>query len=198
MHVKPVTLPLQVLPYWTKASLHNLAAVVCWRHAASLSPTSIHVTQSPEGDPNTDRELSSAFSCLRTPERVVPLEVCFWLLFLHLHCICAMTQASARKPLCTVILNFPRTYRCCFWWVQVSVMLLGAPWLSSSCIKYASIKEAGKITFDMDATCDAYIKTILNIMSPGARQAMLTQSAPSSLMAPVDMGGVQGWSEQLL
>ncbi len=56
--------------------------------------------------------------------------------------------------------------------VQVSVMLLGAPWLSASSIKYAAVKEAGRITFDMDATCNAYIKTIMSIMSPSARLAM--------------------------
>ncbi len=82
--------------------------------------------------------------------------------------------------------------------VQVSVMLLGAPWLSASCIKYASVKEAGKITFDMDATCDAYIKTVLNIMSPGARQAMSRKARRAAAMAQDDVGGVQGRGEQLL
>ena len=66
---------MQVLPYWTKASLSNLAAVVCWRHAASLSPASIRVTQSADGDQDADPQLLTAFQCLRTPATSVPLEV---------------------------------------------------------------------------------------------------------------------------
>ena len=75
LHVRAVTARLQVLPYWTKASLQNLAAVVCWRHAASLNPASIRVTQSADGSQDADQELSTAFSCPRTPEKIVPLEV---------------------------------------------------------------------------------------------------------------------------
>ena len=86
--------------------------------------------------------------------------------------------------------------------VQVSVMLLGAPWLSASCIKYASIKEAGKMTFDMDATCDAYIKTVLNIMSPGARQAMsrkARRAGPWRRMTWAEFkGGVSSFFGQLM
>ncbi len=86
--------------------------------------------------------------------------------------------------------------------VQVSVMLLGAPWLSASCIKYASIKEAGKITFDMDATCDAYIKTVLNIMSPGARQAMSRKARRAAAWRRMTWaefkGGVSSFFGQLM
>ena len=73
--VRAVTVVVQVLPYWTKASLSNLAAVVCWRHAASLSPASIRVTQSADGSQDANPGLITAFSCLRTPATIVPLEV---------------------------------------------------------------------------------------------------------------------------
>ena len=56
--------------------------------------------------------------------------------------------------------------------VQVSVMLLGAPWLSAASIKFASRRELGKVTFDMEATCEAYIKSVMDVMSPTARLAM--------------------------
>lgn len=68
---------VQVLPYWTKSSLLNLAAVVCWRHAASLKPASIHVTSTPAtaDDPDAEQEVAAALACLHLPEKVVPLEV---------------------------------------------------------------------------------------------------------------------------
>ena len=56
--------------------------------------------------------------------------------------------------------------------VQVSVMLLGAPWLSAACIKIASLREPGKVTFDTDATCETYIESVMEVMSPSARLAM--------------------------
>ncbi len=74
-HGKADAVLAQVLPYWTKASLQNLAAVVCWRHAASLNPASIRVTQSADGSQDAEQELSTAFSCSRTQEKIVPLEV---------------------------------------------------------------------------------------------------------------------------
>ncbi len=67
---------MQVLPYWTRASLLNLAAMVCWRHAASLKPASIRVTPMVATDNNADRQVSAALSCLHLPKEVVPLEVC--------------------------------------------------------------------------------------------------------------------------
>ena len=63
--------------------------------------------------------------------------------------------------------------------VQVSVMLLGAPWLSAACIKFASLREPGKVTFDMDATCEAYIKSVMEVMSPSARLAMARKARRS-------------------
>ena len=68
---------LQVLPYWTKGSLLNLAAVVCWRHAASLKPAAIQVTSTPGAgqEPDTDHDVADALSCLRMPEKAMPLEV---------------------------------------------------------------------------------------------------------------------------
>ena len=51
-------------------------------------------------------------------------------------------------------------------------MLLGAPWLSASCIKYAPGRDPRKIMFDMDATCNAYIKSIMEVMSPKSRLAL--------------------------
>ena len=58
-------------------------------------------------------------------------------------------------------------------------MLLGAPWLSAACIKYAALREPGKITFDMDATCEAYIKSVMNVMSLSARLAMARKARRS-------------------
>ena len=68
---------LQVLPYWTKGSLLNLAAVVCWRHAASMKPAAIEVTSTPGAgpEPGTDQDVSDALSCLRMPDNAMPLEV---------------------------------------------------------------------------------------------------------------------------
>ena len=51
-------------------------------------------------------------------------------------------------------------------------MLLGAPWLTASSIKYASNKEPGKVAFDIDATCESYIQSVKDVMSPSARLAM--------------------------
>lgn len=75
-HVEAAAALAQVLPYWTKASLSNLAAVVCWRHAASLSPASIRVTQLADGTQDADQDVSTAMSFSRMPEKIVPLEVC--------------------------------------------------------------------------------------------------------------------------
>ncbi|CAK0782533.1 hypothetical protein CVIRNUC_005751 [Coccomyxa viridis] len=123
-------LPNEVLPYWTKGSLLNLAAVVCWRHAASMKPAAIQVTSTPGDGPEpcTDLDVADTLSCLRMPVNAMPLEV--------------------------------------------SVMLLGAPWLSAACIKFASWREPGKVTFDMEATCEAYVKSVVDVMSPTARLAM--------------------------
>ena len=68
---------LQVLPYWTKGSLLNLAAVVCWRHAAAMKPAAIQVTSTPGAgpEPDTDQDVADALSCLRMPEKTMPLEV---------------------------------------------------------------------------------------------------------------------------
>ena len=68
---------LQVLPYWTKGSLLNLAAVVCWRHAASMKPAAIQVTSAPGAgpEPDTDQDVADALSSLRMPENTMPLEV---------------------------------------------------------------------------------------------------------------------------
>ena len=112
---------MQVLPYWTKASLSNLAAVVCWRHAASLSPASIQVTQSADGTQDADQELSTAFSCLRTPERTVPLEVGSQLLI-------ATTPPLGFRP-ASVLLQLPCQAvilfcTCCAAWMEGS-----PPWL---------------------------------------------------------------------
>ncbi len=52
-------------------------------------------------------------------------------------------------------------------------MLLGAPWLTARSVKYASsTKELGKVTFDMEATCEAYINSVKDVMSPSAKLAM--------------------------
>ena len=68
---------VQVLPYWTRGSLLNLAAVVCWRHAASMKPAAIQVTSTPGAGlaPDTDQDMADALSCLRMPENTTPLEV---------------------------------------------------------------------------------------------------------------------------
>lgn len=81
-------------------------------------------------------------------------------------------------------------------------MLLGAPWLTASSIKYASNKEPGKITFDMDATCEAYIKSVKDVMSPSARLAMSRRARRGAAWRRITWaefkGGVSSFFGQLL
>lgn len=68
---------VQVLPYWTKGSLMNLAAVVCWRHAASLKPAAIRMRSSPAAarEQSAEQGAHAALSCIPLPRQAVPLEV---------------------------------------------------------------------------------------------------------------------------
>ena len=55
----------------------NLAAVVCWRHAASLKPAAIRMRSSPAAarEQSAEQGAHAALSCIPLPRQAAPLEV---------------------------------------------------------------------------------------------------------------------------